>query len=109
MERGQLACVPSGWHPGHSPAERGRDGVSCTCTPFLSDNLGSHGCVQDLGNTNFSIHLSRSAFDRNETGKLVLRAVRSLGVDANLNDRNDICIGKNKIGLLLISLYVWAG
>lgn len=56
--------------------------------------------VQDLGNTNFSIHLSRSAFDRNETGKLVLRAVRSLGVDANLNDRNDICIGKNKIGLL---------
>ena len=53
--------------------------------------------LQDLGNTNFSIHLPRSAFDRNETGQVVLRAVRSLGVDAVLNDRNDICVGKEKI------------
>ena len=29
----------------------------------------------------------------------MLRAVRSLGVDANVNDRNDICVGKDKIRL----------
>ena len=55
---------------------------------------------QDLGNTNFSIHLPRAAFDRNETAQVVLKAVRSLGVDANVNDRNDICVGTDKIGLL---------
>lgn len=51
----------------------------------------------DLGNTNFSIHLPRSEFDRNETGHIVLKAVRSLGVDAVLNDRNDICVGGDKV------------
>ncbi len=53
---------------------------------------------QDLGNTNFSIHLPRLTFDRHHTAQIVLRAVRSLGIDANVNDRNDICIGKEKIG-----------
>jgi hypothetical protein len=53
--------------------------------------------LQDLGNTNFSIHLPRTEFDRFSTGKLVLKAVQSLGIDANLNDRNDICVGKDKM------------
>ncbi|EAU82709.1 lipoate-protein ligase A [Coprinopsis cinerea okayama7 len=36
-------------------------------------------------------------FDRNETAQVVVRAIRQLGVDANVNDRNDICVGKDKI------------
>jgi lipoate---protein ligase len=54
---------------------------------------------QDLGNTNFSLHLPRASFDRHSTGKLILQAVRSLGVDAHVNERNDICVGFNKISL----------
>ena len=45
-----------------------------------------------MGNTNFSIHLPRSSFNRHETAQLVLRAVRSLDIDARVNDRNDISI-----------------
>jgi len=52
---------------------------------------------KDLGNTNFSVHLPRAAFDRHATGKVVLRAVRALGIDARLNDRNDICVGQDKM------------
>lgn len=55
---------------------------------------------QDLGNTNFSIHLPRTSFDRHATGNLVLRAVQSLGIDARVNERNDICIEANKISCL---------
>lgn len=53
---------------------------------------------QDMGNTNFSIHLPRHSFDRHVTAQIVLRAVRSLGIDARVNDRNDICVGEEKIG-----------
>lgn len=53
--------------------------------------------LQDLGNTNYSIHLHRTAFDRRDTAQVALRAVRSLGVDANVNERNDICVGADKI------------
>ena len=55
--------------------------------------------LQDLGNTNFSIHLPRTSFDRHATGQIVLRAVQSLGVDAHVNDRNDICVGKHKMSV----------
>ena len=50
-----------------------------------------------MGNTNFSIHLPRSSFNRHETAQLVLRAVRSLDIDARVNDRNDICVGPYKM------------
>jgi lipoate---protein ligase len=53
--------------------------------------------LQDLGNTNFSIHLPRSSFDRDMTGQVILRAVRSLGIDAKINERNDLCVGPNKM------------
>ena len=55
-----------------------------------------------MGNTNFSIHLPRASFDRHATAQVVLRAVRSLGIDAIVNDRNDICVGKDKICLLTL-------
>lgn len=56
-----------------------------------------------MGNTNFSIHLPRSSFNRHVTAQLVLRAVRSLGVDASINDRNDVCVGPYKMSFLWLS------
>lgn len=76
-------------------------GDSLSCTSGVHSSL--HGVwptfssLQDLGNTNFSIHLPRLTFDRHATAQVILRAVRSLGVDAVVNDRNDICVGKEKI------------
>lgn len=63
--------------------------------------LDERGVWQDLGNTNFSIHLPRASFDRHATAQVVMKAVRAMGVDASVNDRNDICVGKEKICTLL--------
>lgn len=79
------------------------------CTTYVSPLVHSrtrkcldeHGVWQDLGNTNFSIHLPRASFDRHATAQVVMKAVRAMGVDANVNDRNDICVGKEKICALL--------
>ncbi|KAG7097479.1 hypothetical protein E1B28_004821 [Marasmius oreades] len=65
--------------------------------PFVRRRSGGGTVYHDLGNTNFSIHLPRSSFDRKATAQVVLRAVRSLGLDARVNERNDICIGKEKV------------
>lgn len=65
--------------------------------PFIRRRSGGGTVYHDSGNTNFSIHLPRSQFDRNSTGQVVLRAVRALGIDARLNDRNDLCVGPYKI------------
>lgn len=80
---------------------------------FLRVDTLSH---QDLGNTNYSIHLPRTAFDRNETAKIVVAAVRSLGVDAYANDRNDICADgfkisrsslSHRVGFVCLSLLIF--
>jgi len=69
-----------------------------TGVPFIRRRSGGGTVYHDLGNSNFSIHLSRSSFDRNDSAKVVLRAIQSLGlVDANVNERNDICVGKFKV------------
>ncbi|TBU63239.1 Lipoyltransferase and lipoate-protein ligase [Dichomitus squalens] len=68
-----------------------------TGIPFIRRHSGGGTVYHDLGNTNFSIHLPRASFDRHATAQVVLKAVRSLGVDANVNDRNDICVGKDKV------------
>ncbi|KAF7789355.1 hypothetical protein EIP86_000299 [Pleurotus ostreatoroseus] len=77
-----------------------------TGTSWIRRRSGGGTVYHDLGNTNFSIHLPRSSFDRDGTAQVVLRAVRALGVDANVNDRNDICVGKDKIhyGRLICSV-----
>ncbi|KAH9899541.1 Lipoyltransferase and lipoate-protein ligase [Cubamyces lactineus] len=68
-----------------------------TGIPFIRRHSGGGTVYHDLGNTNFSIHLPRASFDRHATAQVVLKAVRSMGVDANVNDRNDICVGKEKV------------
>ncbi|KAA1466615.1 Lipoyltransferase and lipoate-protein ligase [Dentipellis sp. KUC8613] len=65
--------------------------------PFIRRRSGGGTVYHDLGNTNFSIHLPRSEFDRHATAQVILRAVRSLDLDANVNDRNDICVGPYKV------------
>ncbi|KAI0321960.1 hypothetical protein OF83DRAFT_1096648 [Amylostereum chailletii] len=65
--------------------------------PFIRRRSGGGTVYHDLGNTNFSIHLPRTSFDRHATAQVVLRAVRSLNIDANVNDRSDICVGSHKV------------
>jgi hypothetical protein len=65
------------------------------------DDSDSFSVGQDLGNSNYSIHLPRTSFDRNETAQVVVRALQNLGVDGRVNERNDICVGTNKIGFYL--------
>ncbi|KAF8180170.1 hypothetical protein BJ912DRAFT_907302 [Pholiota molesta] len=74
--------------------------------PFLRRRSGGGTVYHDLGNTNFSIHLPRASFDRHATGKIILRAVQSLGIDAHLNDRNDICVGQDKMTSFLWRVYL---
>ncbi|KAJ7098667.1 hypothetical protein B0H15DRAFT_821780 [Mycena belliarum] len=66
--------------------------------PLVRRRSGGGTVYHDLGNTNFSIHLARQAFDRRTTAQLVLRAVRAMGIErARLNDRNDLCVGDDKV------------
>ncbi|KAJ8588917.1 Lipoyltransferase and lipoate-protein ligase [Rhizopogon salebrosus TDB-379] len=64
--------------------------------PWVRRRSGGGTVYHDLGNTNFSIHVPRTSFDRGSTAQVVLRAVRALGVDAHVNERNDICVGGEK-------------
>jgi lipoate-protein ligase A len=65
--------------------------------PFLRRRSGGGAVYHDLGNTNYSIHTAREAFDRTKTGNLVARAVRRLDIDARMNERNDLVVGPNKV------------
>ncbi|KAH7888238.1 hypothetical protein F5I97DRAFT_1806149 [Phlebopus sp. FC_14] len=65
--------------------------------PWLRRRSGGGTVFHDLGNTNYSIHVPRTTFNRTATAQIVLRAVRALGVNAYVNDRNDICVDGKKM------------
>ena len=99
MEGGEHGGVAPDGRAVDPAAEWRRDGVPRTlcfidCLLRCASDIGA---VQDLGNTNFSIHLPRTSFDRHATAQVVLAAVRALGVDARVNDRNDVCVGDYKM------------
>lgn len=47
---------------------------------------------KDLGNTNYSIMVPRTSFQRRPNAELVARAVSSIGPPAEVNERNDIVV-----------------
>ncbi|KIJ57023.1 hypothetical protein M422DRAFT_773736 [Sphaerobolus stellatus SS14] len=65
--------------------------------PFIRRRSGGGTVYHDLGNANYSIHLPRESFDRHKTSKVIQRALQSLHVNAEVNDRNDICVGGFKV------------
>ncbi|KAI9574432.1 hypothetical protein HD554DRAFT_35481 [Boletus coccyginus] len=65
--------------------------------PWIRRRSGGGTVYHDLGNTNYSIHVPRTTFDRTTTANVVVRAVRALGVDAYVNERNDICVAGEKV------------
>ncbi|HEY5466801.1 MAG TPA: lipoate--protein ligase, partial [Clostridia bacterium] len=57
---------------------------------------GGGAVYHDLGNLNFSILLPRALHDPARSSRVILEAVRSMGVAAELSGRNDILSGGHK-------------
>jgi len=53
-------------------------------------STGGGAVFHDMGNLNFSFITPRSEYDTKRSSAVILRAVKSLGVDAVLSGRNDI-------------------
>jgi lipoate-protein ligase A len=54
--------------------------------------------IQDLGNTNFSLHMPRGSFERQKGSGLAVDALKRMGIaEAGVNERNDVCVGQFKI------------
>jgi len=54
--------------------------------------------IQDLGNTNFSLHMPRGSFERQKGSGLAVDALKRMGIaEAWVNERNDVCVGQFKI------------
>ena len=60
-------------------------------------NTGGGAVYHDLGNLNFSIILPREAHDITRSTAMVVRALKSLGVEAEASGRNDILLFGRKV------------
>lgn len=71
-----------------------------TLPAFEANNLLAHAYLsQDLGNTNYSIMVPKDIFDRRPNAELITRALRSLGVPAEVNHRSDITLEGSKMSI----------
>ena len=65
---------------------------------YVARRLTGGGAVyHDLGNLNFTIILPKILFDAKRSTNLIVKALQQLGINAEANGRNDICIGDKKI------------
>ncbi len=74
------------------------DYVTAHRIPVVRRLTGGGAVFHDLGNVNYTFLVSGRghATDFAHFSQPILRALRSLGVDASLRGRNDLCIGERK-------------
>ncbi|KDE05823.1 hypothetical protein MVLG_03767 [Microbotryum lychnidis-dioicae p1A1 Lamole] len=65
--------------------------------PFVRRKSGGGTVYHDLGNTNYCVFVPRLEFERRTNAELVARALNNLGIEAYVNDRNDICVDSFKM------------
>lgn len=58
---------------------------------------GGGAVFHDLQNLNFSFIVPRRYYDRDRSMQIVVRALRSCGIEAEVNGRNDIVVGGCKV------------
>lgn len=58
---------------------------------------GGGAVYHDLGNLNYTIIVPKAVYDINRSTGLIVASLRSLGIGAENNGRNDICIDGQKI------------
>jgi lipoate-protein ligase A len=64
---------------------------------YLARRLSGGGTVfHDLGNLNFTFIMSRAAYDLGKQSGIILAAVQTLGIPAELSGRNDLTVGGRK-------------
>ncbi|SCV72713.1 BQ2448_4250 [Microbotryum intermedium] len=67
--------------------------------PFVRRKSGGGTVYHDLGNTNYCVFVPRLEFKRRTNAELVARALNKLGIEAYVNERNDICVDSFKMSL----------
>ncbi|SCZ91813.1 BZ3500_MvSof-1268-A1-R1_Chr5-3g08153 [Microbotryum saponariae] len=65
--------------------------------PFVRRKSGGGTVYHDLGNTNYCVFVPRLEFERRTNAELVARALNNLGIEAYVNERNDICVDSFKM------------
>lgn len=58
---------------------------------------GGGAVYHDLGNLNYTIIVPKPVYDINRSTGLIVASLRRLGIDAENNGRNDICINGRKV------------
>ena len=65
---------------------------------FIARRLTGGGAVyHDSGNLNFTIILPKSVFDIKRSTNIIVNALKNIGINAEINGRNDICLNGKKI------------
>ena len=65
---------------------------------FLARRQSGGGAVfHDLGNTNFTFLSAKENYDQAANFTIIINALKSLGIDAELSGRNDMQVGTRKI------------
>lgn len=58
---------------------------------------GGGAVYHDIGNLNYTFIMPKSIYNIEKSTKIILFALQKLGIDAEVNGRNDICVKERKI------------